>query len=52
MCNYLRGLYEDHFCEIILKMDQWFGSKCCLKIFLIKSSGSPLFDGAEPFVQF
>ena len=29
-----------HFCEIILNLNQWFRS-CCLKTFLIKSSGGP-----------
>ena len=30
-----RGTYEEHFCEIILNLDQWFRRRCCLKIFLI-----------------
>ena len=41
MCKIGRGHYEEHFCEILLNLDQWFKSKCRLKIFLIKSSGSP-----------
>ena len=24
MCNFGRGHYEEHFCEIILNSDQWF----------------------------
>ena len=29
-----RGLYDEHFCEIILNLDQWF-SRYYFKIFLI-----------------
>ena len=32
-----RGHHEEHFCEIILNLEQW----CDLKIFLFNSSGSP-----------
>ena len=28
-------------CEISLNLDQWLRRKCCLKVFLIWSSGSP-----------
>ena len=35
-----RRHHEEQFCEIILNVDQWF-RRCCLKIFLIWSSGSP-----------
>ena len=41
LCNYARGHYEKHFCEIILNLDQWLKRKL-FKIFLIYSSGSPL----------
>ena len=44
LCNFGRGHYEEHFCEIILNLDQWFRRRCHLKIFLIYSSG-------DPFVQ-
>ena len=40
LCNFGRGYYEEQFFEIILNLDQWF-RRCCLKIFLIWSSGSP-----------
>ena len=33
--NFGRRHHEEQFCEIILKLDQWFRRKCCLKIFLI-----------------
>ena len=26
MCNFGRGDYEEHFCDIILNLDQWFRS--------------------------
>ena len=29
------GHYEEHFCEIILNLDQWFRRRCHLKIFII-----------------
>ena len=35
-----RSHYEEHFCKIVLNLDQWF-SKCRLKIFLIYTSGGP-----------
>ena len=35
-----RRYHEERFCEIILNLDQWFKRKCCLKVFLIWSSGS------------
>ena len=38
--NYGRGYYEEHFCEIILNLYQWF-RRCLFKIFLIWSSGGP-----------
>ena len=41
--NFGRGHYEEHFCELILNLDQWFRRRCCLKTFLIKSSGCPFF---------
>ena len=50
MCHIGKGNYEKDFCVIILNSDQWF--RCLLKIFLIYSSGSSKFGGAEPFVQF
>ena len=33
--------HEEQFCEFFLSFDQWFRSKCRLKVFLIWSSGSP-----------
>ena len=41
LCSFGRRHYEEHFCEIILTSDQWFWRRCCLKIFLIFSSGGP-----------
>ena len=38
--NFGRRHHEDQFCEIILNLNQWFKRKCCLKVFLICSSGS------------
>ena len=40
LCNFGRGHDEEHFCEIILNLDQWIRRRCHLKIFLIYSSGS------------
>ena len=52
LCNFGRMYHEEYCCEIILNLDQWLRRKCRLKKFLIWSSGSPFFSGAEPFVQF
>ena len=41
MCNIGIRHHKDQSCEIILNLDQWFGRKCRLKVFLIWSSGSP-----------
>ena len=41
LCNFGRRHHEDQFWEIILNLDKWFSKRCCLKIFLIWSSGSP-----------
>ena len=35
LCNFGRVHHEEQFSEIILKLDQWFGRRCCLKTFLI-----------------
>ena len=32
------GLYEEHFCEMILNLDQWLRRRCRVKTFLIYSS--------------
>ena len=44
--------YEEHFCEIILNVDQWLRRRCLLKIFLILALATNSFDVAERFVQF
>ena len=31
LCNFGRGHYGEHSCEIILNLDKWFRRKCCLK---------------------
>ena len=43
LCNFGRSHHEEEFCEIILNLDEWFRERCCSKIFLICSSGAPLF---------
>ena len=42
LCHFDRGYYEEQFSEISLNLDQWFGSRCLLTIFLIWSSGGTL----------
>ena len=37
LCNFSKGHYEEHFCEIILNLDLWFRG-CHFKIFLVYSS--------------
>ena len=41
LCNFGRRHHEEQFSEIILNLEQWVRGRCCLKIFLIWSSGSP-----------
>ena len=41
MSNYARGHYEEHFCEILLNIYQWFIRKCWEKRLLIWSSSVP-----------
>ena len=41
LCNFERRHHAEQSYEITLNLDQWFRRKCCLKIFLIWSSGSP-----------
>ena len=41
LCIIGRRHREEQPCEIILNLDQWFRRKCCLKVFLIWSSGGP-----------
>ena len=40
LCNFGIGHQEEHFCEIILYLDQLL-RRCCLKTFLIYSSYGP-----------
>ena len=39
LCNFGKGPYEEHFCEIILNLDQWPRRRYYLNIFVIESSG-------------
>ena len=50
-CNFGRGNNEEHFCEIIFNLNQWFW-RCLLKDFLSGALLALLFGGAKPFVQF
>ena len=52
LCNFVRGYYEEQFCEIILNLGQWFRSRCCLKDFLSGALVALLFGGAKLFIQF
>ena len=52
LCNFRRGYQEEHFCEIILNLGQWFRRRCLLKDFLSGALATLLFSGAEPFMQF
>ena len=49
--NIGRGHYEEHFCEIILNLDQWL-RRCHLKIFLFLDMVAILMDRVKQFVQF
>ena len=47
MCNFNRGHPEEHFCEIILNLFQWFRRRRHLKTFLIYRSGDPCIKHSE-----
>ena len=49
LCYFVRGYYEDRFCEMILNLGQWFRRRF-LKIFL--KILALLFGGREPYMQF
>ena len=61
-CNFEKGHHEEHSCEVIWNLDQWFKRRCLLKIFPIWSSGGPFcsvewnhlckFDGGYQEKQF
>ena len=44
LCNLYRRHHEEQFFEVIMNLDQWFRRRCCLKIFLILSSGGPFVE--------
>ena len=46
--QFYQGFCEEQFCKIILNLDKWFNRRLHLKTF----SYAPLFNGAEPLVQF
>ena len=52
LCNFGRSYHEEHLCETMLNLDQWFRRRYRLKIFLIWCSGDPFVQWREPFVQF
>ena len=41
MCDFGRRHLQEQFCETILNLDPWLRRRCCLKTFLIYSSGCP-----------
>ena len=49
-CNFDKGYYKERFCEIILKLGQWFRS--CLKYFLSGALAALLLSGGKPLMQF
>ena len=52
LCNFDRRNYEEHFCEIILNLDQWFRMRYHLDYNLSTALVAILFGGVEPFRQF
>ena len=50
LCNFVRGHYEEQFCEIILNFDQWF--RCRLKDFLSGALAALLLSGANYLCNF
>ena len=52
LCNFGRGYYEKQFCEIVLKLGQWFRRRCCLKDFLSGALVALFVRREKPFMQF
>ena len=50
LCNFGRGHHEEHICEIIWNLDQWFRRRCRLKDFLSGALAALLLGGVEPFM--
>ena len=46
LCNFGRGHHGEHFCEIILNLDQW------LRHFSSRAQATPVLSQAKLFVQF
>ena len=51
LCNFSRGYYEEHFCENIYNLDQWFRMEMLFKAILYLELSQP-FCLAKPVVQF
>ena len=50
--NFGRGLFKEHFCEIILKLILWPTRRCRLKVYYFFRSGDHfLFSGVKRFKQ-
>ena len=45
LCNFVRGNYEEHFCENILNLNQRL-MRCRLNVFLFLDMAAILFDGS------
>ena len=50
--NFGRGHHEEHFCDIILNLDQWFRRDVVNCHFSSRALVTPSFIGAETFMQF
>ena len=51
LSNFGRGHHGEHFCEIILNLNQWL-RRCHLKVFLSRALEAILFSAMELFVYF
>ena len=47
-----RRHHEEHFCEIILNLEQWFWSRCHLKDFLSIALADLMFSRLKQSMQF
>ena len=52
LCNFCRGHYAEHFCEIILNSDQWFSKRCGLKDLLSRALAALRLGGDKPLSTF
>ena len=49
LSDFEKRYYEEHYCEIILNLDERFRGSCRLKYLLSRAMAVILFSGVEPY---